>query len=229
MGSATPCVYCQTVVSGFRNARSPSRLAWGGILPVGADGAPAVAQALLVGVAVLRDDRSDPVRMLDREPEAGRRAVVEHIDGVAVEADGLGEAVDCLRDLVERVRLGRPIRIAEPREIRGDDMRAVGEARDEVAKHVARGREAVKQQEFRRVLRAGLAIEDVAAVDRGGPIVDGGHLVVPSLSNYPSRCAGVAGQDDAPGYADSVLLPLQATELMSALSSAARVRSCLRR
>jgi hypothetical protein len=50
---------------------------------------PAVAQALLVSIAVLRDDRGDPVPMLDREPEPGWRAVVEHIDRITVEADDL--------------------------------------------------------------------------------------------------------------------------------------------
>ena len=80
----------------LRLEESAQRLAVGRrrVLPIGPDRIPAVAQALLVGVAVLRDDRGDPLRMLDREPEPGRRAVVEHIDGVAVEADDLGEAVD---------------------------------------------------------------------------------------------------------------------------------------
>ena len=88
--------------------------------------------------------------MLDREPEPGRRAVVEYVDGVAVEADGLGEAVDRLRDPVERVRPVRHIRVAEARQIGRDDMESVGEQRDEVAEHVAGGREAVQQEQLRR-------------------------------------------------------------------------------
>ena len=89
--------------------------------------------------------------MLDREPEAGRRAIVEHIDGVAVEADGLGEAVDRLRDPVERIAFIRQIGVAEAREIGSDDMEAVGEQRDQVAEHMAGGREAVQQQQLRGV------------------------------------------------------------------------------
>ena len=115
--------------------------------------------------------------MLDREPEPGRRAVVEHVDGVAVEADDLGEAVDRLRDPLEAVAPARHVGVAEARQVGRDDMEAVGEQRDEVAEHVAGAREAVQQQQLRRARRARLAIEDLAAVHLGGSIVDGGHGV----------------------------------------------------
>ena len=94
-------MYCQTRRLGRQE--SAQRLAVGGrgVLPVGPDRVPALAQPFLIGVAVLRDDRGDPVGMLHREPEAGRRAVVEDIDGVAIEADDFGEAVDRSRDPVE--------------------------------------------------------------------------------------------------------------------------------
>ena len=117
--------------------------------------------------------------MLDRKPEAGRRAIVEHIDGVAVEADGLGKAVDRLCDLVERVPFIRHIGVAEARQIRSDDMEAVGEQRDEIAEHVAGGWEAVQQQQLRRARGASFAVENVAAVDLGGAIVDAGHDACP--------------------------------------------------
>ena len=50
------------------------------MLPVGPDRGPAVAETLLVGVAVLRNDGGYPLRMADGEPEACRRAVVEDVD-----------------------------------------------------------------------------------------------------------------------------------------------------
>ena len=50
-------------------------------------------------------------------------------------------------------------------------MEAVGEERDQIAEHVAGGREAVQQQQLRGAGRARLAVEDGAAVDLGGPIV----------------------------------------------------------
>jgi hypothetical protein len=73
------------------------------LLPVFLDRVPTGAQALLVGVAVLRDDRRDPLRPRQREPEADRRAVVENVDGVAAEADRVGEPLDDLRQVVEGV------------------------------------------------------------------------------------------------------------------------------
>ena len=89
--------------------------------------------------------------MLHREPEAGRRAVVEDIDGVAIEADDLGEAVDRLRDPVEGMAAARHVGVAEARQVGGDDVEAIGQKRDEVAEHVAGAREAVQQQQLRRV------------------------------------------------------------------------------
>ena len=42
--------------------------------------------------------------MRDREAEADRRAVVEDVERIALQTDGLGEAVDDPRQIVERVR-----------------------------------------------------------------------------------------------------------------------------
>jgi hypothetical protein len=47
-----------------------------------------------------------------------------------------------------------------------------GEIGDQLAEHVRGGGEAVQQQHGRRVRRAGLAIEDVEAVDRDGLVGD---------------------------------------------------------
>ena len=118
--------------------------------------------------------------MLDGEPEAGRRAVIEDIDGIAIEADDLGEAVDRLRDPVEGVAAVRHVGLAEARQIGSDDVEAVGQQRDEIAEHVAGAREPVQQQQLRGAGRAGLAIEDVEAVHVGGSIFDGGHVIFPS-------------------------------------------------
>jgi hypothetical protein len=63
-------------------------------VPVGAEGGPAVAQPLLIGVTVLRDDSRDALGVAHGEPEADRRAVVEHIDREAIQPDDLGQAVE---------------------------------------------------------------------------------------------------------------------------------------
>jgi len=100
----------------------------------------------------LRDDGGYPLGVADGEPEARRRAVVEDVDGKPIEADDLGKATDHARDVVERIFEFFPWRhvgLAEPGKVRRDDMKSVGEARDQVAEHVARAREAVQQQQLR--------------------------------------------------------------------------------
>jgi hypothetical protein len=68
----------------------------GCVFPVSPDRFPPVAQAFLVGVAILRDDRRDPIRVLHGQPEAGRRTVIEHVDGIA-----LKPATSVKRSIVE--------------------------------------------------------------------------------------------------------------------------------
>ena len=67
------------------------------------DRIPAFAQALQVGVAVLRDHRGDPLRMANGESKTNWRAVVENIKRVADEADRLREPLDLLRQVLEAV------------------------------------------------------------------------------------------------------------------------------
>src|SRR5690606_6722815 len=59
--------------------------------------------------------------------------------------------------------------------VRGDDVVAVGQQRDEVAEHERAGRVAVQQDDRGRVGGAGLPVEDLVAVDCGGPVVYGVH------------------------------------------------------
>src|SRR5258708_3710070 len=118
--------------------------------------------------------------MPDREPEAGRRAVIEDIGGIAIETDDLSEAIDRLRDPVKSAASAGHVGLAEARQVWRDDVETVGQERDKVPEHVARAREAVKQQQLRRIRRARLAIEDAEAVQVGGAIADAGHWLSPS-------------------------------------------------
>ena len=52
----------------------------GRIFPIGLDRVPTFAQAFLIRVAVLRDDRSDALGVFQRDTKTGRRAVVEDVD-----------------------------------------------------------------------------------------------------------------------------------------------------
>ena len=68
--------------------------------------------------------------MLHREPKAGRRAVVENVDGVAIEADDFGEAVDGRGDLVEAMATLGHVGVAEARQVWRDDVKAIDQKGD---------------------------------------------------------------------------------------------------
>src|SRR4029077_16915328 len=122
--------------------------------PIGPNGVPAVAQALLIGVAVLRDDRGNPLRMLERDPKADGRAVIENVDCEPLQVHDLREASYYLGQLCERVwkRVARRhIGLPEPRQVWRNDVKAIGKQRDEMPKHMAAGRETMQQQQRWRV------------------------------------------------------------------------------
>src|SRR5262249_58424213 len=66
----------------------------GGAPPIGPDGLPAVAQPLLIGIAVLRDDCRDALGMPGGDAKSRGGAVVEDVEHEEGEPDRLGEAVD---------------------------------------------------------------------------------------------------------------------------------------
>ena len=136
---------------GLRREEGLQRLAIfpGRILPIGADRIPTVAQAFFVSVAVLRNDRRDPLRMLYCQSEAGRCAVIENIDGIAIKADDFGETVDDRSDPIEAVAAVGPVGVPEAGQVRRNDVEAIGQERNEIAEHMAGAREAVQQQELR--------------------------------------------------------------------------------
>src|SRR3989454_8746880 len=92
--------------------------------------------------------------------EANGCAIVEDVDCETTEADHLGEAIDDVRDILERIGEG-----AARRQVGIDEAEPVRELRDEIAEHVASGGKAMQQQNRWRVLRPSLAVEDLDAVD----------------------------------------------------------------
>ena len=110
-----------------------------GIFPVGLDRIPAFAQAFEIGIAVLRDHGRDPLRVSKREAKADRRAIIEDIDGVAVELERFGKAVDQIGQMLKTVfealairRIGK----AEAGQVRRHHVIAIGERWNEIAEHV---------------------------------------------------------------------------------------------
>src|SRR5262245_19171076 len=151
----------------------------GRVLPVRLERLPeVVVQSLVVRVAVLHHDGGDAVRVPRREPVADRRAVILHVERVLRQAEYRGELLDHGGEVVEGVSELVPRRhraVAEARVVGGEHAVAVGQGRDQVAEHLRARREAVQQKHCRRVLRPGLAVEDVQVTDLDRPV---GHFLL---------------------------------------------------
>ena len=68
--------------------------------------------------------------MLDRDPKAGRRAVVENVHRKSCQTDHFGEAADDLGEVIEGVseRVARGhAGLPEAGKVGGDDMKAIGQ------------------------------------------------------------------------------------------------------
>src|SRR6267142_3077174 len=116
--------------------------------------------------------------MPNGEAEANRRTIVEDVDCETTEADHVGEAIDDIRDILERVGEGaarRHVGLPKRRQVGSDEVKPVRELRDEIAEHVAGGGKAVQQEDRWRVLRPSLAVEDPDAVDIHLPVRDRVH------------------------------------------------------
>ena len=157
--SDTPCVYCQIVASGLRRHAAPR-----GSLPMlpanrrGLDSSRRSSPPL--GVAILRDDRRDALRMPQRKAKAGRRTIVEDVDRKALETHHLGEAVDHTGDVVERVLNSLapacPTGQSQANRARrgGSDQPAKGSSHETCGLRW----KAVEEKDGRRLLRTGFSI-----------------------------------------------------------------------
>ncbi len=99
--------------------------------------------------------------MAPHDAIADRAAVVLVVEPEGVEARLLEQALDDLRETVERVLevLGH-VGVTEPGIVGREDVEAVGERRDQVAELMRRGGEAAEQQQLRVRRISGLAVED---------------------------------------------------------------------
>jgi hypothetical protein len=146
------------------------RLVGGAVRPERAAGVPQRAEPVGVRDRVLHDHRPHAGGVLGRQPEADRAAVVLHEQGVAAQAELLGEALDDLGQVIEGVgedgRIGG-VAVPEARVVRGDQVEGVGQPGQQRFPHPRGGREAVQEQDRRPVGRARLAVEDRHPVDVG--------------------------------------------------------------
>ena len=151
------------------------RLVGGPVRPERAAGVPQRAEPVGVRDRVLHDHRPHPGGVRGRQPESDRAAVVLHEQGVAAEAEVLGEPSDDRGQVVEGVgeagRVGG-VAVPETRVVRRDEVEGVTQPGQQRLPHPRGGREAVQQQDRRAVGRARLAVEDRHPVDVG-PLIHG--------------------------------------------------------
>jgi hypothetical protein len=111
-----------------------------------------------------------------RQAKAHRCAVVEDVKSVPAEAEGLGESLHELSQMIEgvfeRLAIRRPGE-TETWQIRRNHVIAIGKRRDKLPIHVRGGGKAVQQQNGRRLRITGLAIEYLQSID-GSSSVSGG-------------------------------------------------------
>src|SRR5215472_8996102 len=109
----------------------------GWLLPVFLDRIPTLAQTFFISVAVLRNDGSDPLGMRQGEPKTDRSSIIEDVDRVSIDADGLCEPVDDLGQILKAVAepfAVRGVGEAKPRKIGRYEMVAVSQSWNEIAK-----------------------------------------------------------------------------------------------
>jgi hypothetical protein len=120
--------------------------------------------------------------MANSQSKTRRRTVVEGVDCEASEPDDFGEALNHLGQFGEGIgkRVARRhVGLAEAGQVRGYDVKAIRQRRDQLAKHMAGGWKSVKQQQRRRIRPSGLPVKYLEPVDVGLPVVNLRHARFP--------------------------------------------------
>src|SRR4029077_5181418 len=161
---------------------------WRRVFPICLHGFPTFAQSFFIGIAVLRNNRSDALGVANRQAKAGRGAVVKHIHGEAPETDHLRKTFHHLRDVVkgvgEAATVGH-VRLSETRQVRRDKVETVSKRGNQIAKHVARSWKTVKEEEGRWVRPPRFSIKYVETIN-----VD---LAVAGFSHIRTSVSGTPG------------------------------------
>src|SRR5262249_40796452 len=116
--------------------------------PIGFYRVPELLEAFLVGVAVLYDEGGDALGMLESEAPADGRPIVHDVHRIALHAERIEQAVNKLSEGVgvegNRGGVGQ-VALPVAGVVGGNQVIAVGELGDKIAKHGRRGGEAVQQ------------------------------------------------------------------------------------
>jgi hypothetical protein len=132
-----------------------------------------------VGDGVLNDQRGQPLGMREGQTKPDRAAVVLQVQGVARDVPLLQESIDDLGEAIEGIAertRRRRVTASEPRVVRGDQMKSVGQSRHEIAEHDRRRGEAVQQDERRIARVTGLTVKDAQTFDRRRVVPNRGQI-----------------------------------------------------
>src|SRR5882724_3691920 len=91
-----------------------------GLTPIPLNRIPSLAEAFLVGVAILRYNRRDSLRMCQGQAKSYWCAIIKHVERVAHQSDFRGKCSDHAGEIIKRVfelHAGRRIRKPEARQV----------------------------------------------------------------------------------------------------------------
>src|SRR5262249_50296134 len=115
--------------------------------PIFPDQAPGTSKPFFVGIPVLRNYGRDALRVGHRQTKTCWRAIIEHIDCVAVDLERLRKGLYRQCQSIERINIspfGRNLSKSKTREVGRDDAVIIGEAWNEITEHERRGWESVE-------------------------------------------------------------------------------------
>ena len=142
--------------------RSASSLG-GAILPEFAPRLPIRAQAFVMPSRVLNNECVDALRMRQRHSKTDRTAIIVHVKRVTRQPERFRKVIHDLGDVIEGVgilfRVG-PVAVSKARVVRRDEMKAIGQPREERFELPRGSWKTVQQEKRRRVFRTGLSIKD---------------------------------------------------------------------
>jgi hypothetical protein len=152
-------------LGGFKRQEISAKGAFIGsaIRPKGATRFPILAEACVVRDRVLDDESLRPFWVCQYHAKANRAAIVLHIKRVLRHPERFGEVIHNLGDVIEGIReffRVRPVAVSKAWVIGRDKVMAIRKPSEERLEHPRRRREAVQQENRRRIFRAGLPVEN---------------------------------------------------------------------
>ncbi len=143
----------------------------GGLFPIGLDGSPVLAEAVDVGVTVLRNDRRYALGKAKRHAKAGGCAVIKDVNRELLQSelvDKIAHHFGHIREgILEDAMCGR-VGKTKTGKVGGDDVKVLRQLRDQITEHVARGGKAVQKENGRLLWITDFPVENLESIHGHG-------------------------------------------------------------